>query len=54
MHKIGKSNKPSRSRIDYVLIGLLGLAIVVSVVNILLTLRIAASLGISLGILLGQ
>ena len=49
-----EADKPSRSRIYYVLIGLLSLAIVVSVVNMLLTLRIAASLGVSLGALLGQ
>ena len=54
MNKSGKSGKPSRNRIFYVLIGLLSLAIVTSVVNIIVILRVAASFGISLGRLLGQ
>jgi len=49
-----ETGKPSRSRIDYVLIGLLGVALLVGLLNILVTPRIAASLGISLGMLLGQ
>ena len=51
--KTKETGKPSTSRIDYVLIGLLGLAVLVSLLNILLTLRIAASLGVSLSALLG-
>lgn len=43
-----ETDKPSRSRIDYVLIRLLGLAIVVSLLNILFALRIAACLGMLL------
>ena len=51
---MAKTDKPHRSLIGYVLIGLLSLAIVVSIVNIILTLQVAASLGIDLGTLLGQ